>query len=383
MNELKILVVGAGIAGPTICYWLKRFGFSPFLIEKNNTMRKNGLGLDIRGSAIAVIKRMGIYKSIAEMHTQINHDTYVDTKGNILIKEQSGYRQGEDCEIMRGDLMNILMQSIKEVPCYFNKNIIHIAQNNENVEVTFEDNKTENYDLIIGADGLRSATRNSAFSKDQYKLIDLGSYISVFSVPNYLRLNGEKIIFESNQKIISVTANKNSDIALVAIMFRSNHTLRDMRDEKEQKDFLKCNFLNLGWETNKLLDYMEVCDDFYFDKVMQVQMQSWSTGRIALVGDSAYCPSPLSGQGTSLALVGAYILAGELKTARGDYTSAFNRYHAVLDSFVTSNQNLGIWVNDTFLLADTVSKDSIKTRMDNIFENLKIASHAIHLPEYE
>lgn len=381
----KILVVGAGIAGPTMCYWLKKFGFSPTLIEKNSILRQGGHAIDIHGIAVDVIKKMGIYKKTFDMRTQIEQGFHVDAKGNIIHEEQGekfGYRHGDEIEIARGDLVEILMQSIQDVPCYFNQHIICIKQYNQNVEVTFNDNKTENYDLIIGADGLHSSIRRMVFANQEYDLMDLACYISVFTIPNYLRLNRSEINFEANQKVVSLSVDKNPFIALAAFMFRSNHVLSNQRDEKEQKYFIKRNFIDLGWETNKLLQFMENCDDFYFDTLMQVKMKSWTKGRIALVGDSGYSPSPLSGQGTSLALVGAYLLAGELKAARENHIVAFERYNALLRSFVQANQDLGAWVNETFLLPDNVSKEAVEERTNNILEKLKIASNAITLPEY-
>lgn len=381
----KVLVVGAGVAGLAVCYWLKKFGFLPTLIEKNNTLRQGGHAVDIFGIAVDVVKKMDIYKKIYDMSTQLEYSYYVDANGNILHKEQvegSCFGQGDEVEIVRGDLVKILMQSIEGIPCYFNQSIIQIKQHDENIEVTFNDNTIETYDLIIGADGLYSATRSMAFVKDEYNLIDFGSYSSVFSIPNYLKLNRSKTMFELNQKLVSITVGKESSKALVGFMLRSNQMLSNIRDEEEQKDLLKSIFLDFGWETNKLLQFMETCDDFYFGADMQVKMKSWTKRRIALVGDSGYCPSPLSGQGTSVALVGAYILAGELKAAGGNHAVAFERYNALLHPFVEANQDLGAWVNETYLLGDAVSKEAVNTRTGNIIEKISTILNLIKLPEY-
>jgi 2-polyprenyl-6-methoxyphenol hydroxylase-like FAD-dependent oxidoreductase len=383
MSIHKILVVGAGIAGPSVCYWLRRFGFAPTLIEKSNAVRKNGIGLDIRGSALDVVKKMGIYDQLCAQRTQVNLESWVNADGNVLVEKSVGYSSNDDVEIMRCHLIDILMDSIKEVPCYFNQEIIEIKQNEKNVAVMFSDDQTTNYDMVIGADGLRSSIRKLAFPKTAYKFIELGSYFSVFRIPNYLKLSRSKIIYESKQKLISITVDGDSENALVALNFRSSEVLGNARDEKAQKIFIKQHFLDLGWECNELMDYLDICDDFYFDIATQVCMESWSQGRVVLVGDSGYCPSPLSGQGTSLALVGAYVLAGELKMANGDYMTAFERYKTLMSPFINANQELGMLVNETFLLPGDVSQEEINIRTKRIMNSLENAAYVKNLLNYD
>ncbi|MCW8399824.1 FAD-dependent monooxygenase [Legionella sp. PATHC038] len=172
-KNIKILVVGGGIAGPAICYWLKRFGFSPVLIEKSASIRKGGQALDIRGIATHLARGMGIYDQICDMRTRIECGRFVDSAGKVLHEEHGekfGFRQDDDVEILRGDLIEILMKAIADVPCYFNKSIISMQQNADNVIVKFKDGKIENYDIVIGADGIHSATRRMIFDKNEYQL---------------------------------------------------------------------------------------------------------------------------------------------------------------------------------------------------------------------
>lgn len=379
----KILVVGAGVAGPVICYWLKKFGFAPALIEKSSFVRKNGIGLDIRGAALDVVKKMGIYNELCEQRTKVNLESWVDTDGDILVDKKVGYSNDDDIEIMRCNLIDILMDSIKEIPCYFDQEIIEIKQNEKEVKVTFRDNKVVIYDIVIGADGLYSSVRNLIFPKNTYSFIDFGSYFSVFSIPNYLKLSYKKMVFESKQKLISITVDGESESALVALNFRSQKKLNNSRDRKMQKNFIKEHFLNLGWECNTLMNYLDIKDDFYFDTAVQVVMDSWSQGRVALVGDSGYCPSPLSGQGTSLAFVGAYILAGEMKMANGNYITAFERYKMLMSSFVKANQELGRLVSETFLLPGNISKEELNIRTNRIMECLESSAYAVDILDYD
>lgn len=382
----KILVIGAGISGLAACYWLRRFGFSPILIEKSANLRKGGHALDIRGVAIDLVKRMGIYEKTCNMRTQVEFGWYVDPQGNILHEEKGerfGFRQGEDVEIIRGDLVEILIDAIEGVPCYFNQLIDSIKQNNGDVEVQFKDGRTEHYDLVIGADGLNSTTRRMVFDKDEYKLINLGAYFSVFSIPNYLNLSHTEVQCEANQKLISITSDKNHKMAEAAFMFRAQNVLNNIRDEKEQQKFLRDTFQDFGWQASKILELMSDSDDFYFDSVSQVKMKSWTKGRVALLGDAGYCASPLSGQGNNLALVGAYILAGELKQADCNYTRAFSRYNELLHSFVEANQKLGVWVSESFLVSEEISKEVAEERSNKIMQEVKIASNMISLLDYE
>jgi 2-polyprenyl-6-methoxyphenol hydroxylase-like FAD-dependent oxidoreductase len=299
----KILVIGAGIAGPAVCYWLKRFGFSPVLIEKFGEIRKGGQALDIRGVVIDLVKRMGVYDQICNMRTRVELGRYVDSEGNTIHEEKGerfGFRQDEEVEVIRGDLIEILMGTIKGVPCHFNQLIDKIEQNDDHVKVHFKDGGNEHYDLVIGADGIHSATRRMIFNKDEYKLINLGMYFSIFSIPNYLNLNHTEIQCEANQKLASISSDKNPKMAQAAFMFRSQSILDNIRNEHEQRQFLRNTFQDFGWEVPKMLELMSDSDDFYFDSVAQVKMNSWTKGRIALLGDAGYCASPLSGQGNNL-----------------------------------------------------------------------------------
>ncbi len=378
-------MIGAGIAGPTVCYWLKRFGFSPVLIEKSTDIRKGGQALDIRGVVINLVKKMGLYEQICGMRTRVTLGRYVDTAGNTLHEERGervGFRQDGEVEIIRGDLIEILMDAIQGIPCLFNQLISRIEQNDDGVNVHFKDGRNEYYDLVIGADGIHSATRRMVFDKDEYKFVNLGSYLSIFSIPNYLKLKHTEMLCEANQKMATITSDHNPKMATAAFMFRSQYILNNIRDENEQKQFLRDTFQNFRWEAPKMLELMSNSDDFYFDSIAQIKMKSWTKGRVALLGDAGYCASPLSGQGNNLALVGAYILAGELKKAGGDYAQAFNRYNELLHPFVEANQKFGIWVSESFLVENEVSKEIAEERSDNILKEMKIVSNAISLPEY-
>lgn len=385
-SDIKnILVVGAGIAGPIVCYWLKQAGFFPTLIEKSSALRQGGHAIDIRGIAIQIVKAMGIYEKICNQRTQIETSRFVDTDGNVRLEEQgeiAGIRQGEEVEIVRGDLIEILMEAIPGVPVRFQQSLEHIEQQDDGVEVHFKDGNVEKYDLLIGCDGLHSSTRKIVFSEAEQRLKNLGYYISVYSLPNDLHLNHSEILFERGEKMVNISSDKDPSKAFAGFMFRSQLSLKEPRDPKAQKNFLREQFNHLGWKTDSILAYLDQSDDFYFDSIMQVIMPCWSKGRVALVGDAGYCASPLSGQGTSLALVGAYLLAGELNAAAGDYSLAFERYNALLRPFVDANQAFGDWVSHHFLVAENEFRETEEQRNHAIMEKMQHAANAISLPEY-
>ena len=384
-HNRKILVIGASIAGPTICYWLKKYGFDPTLIERSKQLRTGGHAIDIRGIAADIVKKMGIYDDIYAKRTSLLSTRYVDADGQTLSEEhgeKAGFREGDDIEIVRGELVNILFQAIPDVPCHFDQEIINLTQKDQFVEVTFKDGQIERYDLVMAADGLHSSTRRMTFSDEDCQFFNLGSYLSIFVIPNYLHLNRISVSFGKDQKFIAMNSDKDPDRAFVTFAFRSKKVLSDIATERGQKKALRDLFYDLGWESNKILELMNDSDDFYFDVMAQIKMDSWTKGRVALLGDAGYCASPFSGQGSNLALVGAYILAGELKSAEGDYSVAFKRYNELMRPFVDASQDVAPWVRDGFLPEAGTSKETLEQRSIVITEKIKMAANAISLPDY-
>ena len=179
-----------------------------------------------------------------------------------------------------------------------------------------------------------------------------------------------------------MNSDKDPDKALVCFAFRAKKALSGIANEREQKKYLRDCFYDLGWESNKILDLMSGSDNFYFDIIAQIKMDSWTKGRVTLLGDAGYSASPFSGQGTNLAIVGAYILAGELKSAEGDYAKAFKRYNELMRPFVDAAQDLAVWVGESYLPESGVSKETLEQRSSVIMKKIKVAANAISLPDY-
>jgi len=346
-QTMRVLISGASIAGPALAHWLHSFGFDVTVIERAPALRQGGYGVDIRGAAVSVLKRMGILDQVREADTRMTGVYFVNNKGKIQgqISEASlGNQQGLDIEIMREDLCNILYDLTKDrVEYIWGDSITSIHETKTGVEVQFTYGKTQTFDLIIGADGLHSNVRTLTFGDEEQFKHTLGCYISIFNLNNYLNLDHCQMLYTIPGKTVGMYSASDNTEAKGMFLFQSETLKYDRYNLEEQKNHINTAFEEItGWETSSLLKNLKEATDFYFDEICQIHMPTWSKGRITLVGDAAYCPSPLSGQGTSLALVGAYVLAGELKATGGDYTKAFVSYEREMRNFVEKNQKIGL-----------------------------------------
>lgn len=342
MKNKRVLISGAGIASLTLAYWLKLHGFVPTLVEKHPVLRTGGYKIDIRGVALDVIKRMGAYPFILEGRTDIQGATIIDSAGNStnMSADLCGGRVEGDLEIMRGDLCQILLKQIGEIECIFGDGIAQISQSEEGVLVEFEKSAPQVFDLVVGADGLHSIVRKLVFGDEAQFLKELGLYVSVYTIPNFLKLDRWEIEYFAPQRFVNVYSSRGDLDAKAGFAFSSKPLRFDPRNTSEQQKLLEEAFADTGWEVPHLLAAMKEAPDFYFDTVAQIHMPHWSEGRVVLTGDAGFAPSPVSGQGSSLAIVGAYVLAGELAEAQGNYKVAFSEYEKCLRKFVKRNQEL-------------------------------------------
>lgn len=342
MENKKILIVGAGIAGLTLAYWLKKYGFIPTIVEKHPKLRTEGYKLDIRGKGVEVVKRMNLLDKIGKERTQILKAQYVDERGKILIEttpDLCGVRTEGDLEIVRGNLCRILFEHLEEIEIIFDDSIKMLIEEELQIQVTFDRGGVRHFDLVIGADGLHSRVRKLGFGKESDFLKELGLYISFYSIPNFLHLDRVEIEYHAPRRF-SIAYCPKDGMAKAGFAFTSKRPDSDLSIQKNQQDLLEKAFSKEGWQIPKLLSYMKESSDFYFDCMAQVHMLHWIKGRLALVGDAGYAVSPVSGQGASVAIVGAYVLAGELKEASGNHNIAFQRYEEEMRDFITKNQQL-------------------------------------------
>ena len=343
MRNQDVLISGAGVAGQALAYWLRRFGFTPVVVERAPAPRDGGQAVDVRGAAIEVARRTGILDAARAARTGTRGMSYVSSTGKRLASVDGafGVIDPEDVEIIRGDLVSILYEAAgSDVEYIFDDSVSSLTEGADGVTVTFERSAPRTFHLVVGADGLHSRVRGLAFGPEARFLRHLGLYLSVFTIPNDLELDHWQLIYVTPGKSVTVTSARGNREARAIFFFASGPLDYDYRDRGQQQELLAAAFAGAGWEVPRLLTAMREAPDFYFDSVSQVRLDSWSAGRVALVGDAGYCPSPLSGQGSSLALVGAYVLASELHAADGDYRDAFAGYQRRLRDFVERNQQI-------------------------------------------
>jgi 2-polyprenyl-6-methoxyphenol hydroxylase-like FAD-dependent oxidoreductase len=342
---MKVLISGAGPAGLTAAYWLKRYGFNPTIVERAPSLLVGGYKIDVRGAALQVIKQMGIHDAVVAARTDMQGAQLVDKEGNVLERmsgDEFGHRVGGDLEIVRGTLCQILRDHLGEVEILFGDTIQRITQSSNSAQVQFTKNGVREFDCVIGADGLHSNVRRIAFGEESRFLRDLGLYLCVYSVPNYLKLDRMEIQYSEIGRIAAIWSSRGDANAKACFGFAAPSLQIGLHDRIQQEQALKTVDEGIGWEVPHLLEMMPTASDWYFDMAAQIEMPRWSQGRVVLVGDAAYCASPMSGQGTSIALIGAYVLAGELAAASGDHLRAFAQYEDAMRPFVEANQALGL-----------------------------------------
>lgn len=242
---------------------------------------------------------------------------------------------------MRGDLARILYDATKAGTEYiFGDSIAELTELGDGVEVRFESGMRRSFDLVIGADGLHSNVRGLAFGPEKQFVRDLGLYASIFTVTNRQNLDYSGRLFSAPGTIAGVYSARQNREARALMFFDGDFGDYDYRDVGAQKQFVRQRFAGQGWHVPQILADMELAPDFYFDTISQVVIERWSRGRVALLGDAAHCASPLSGMGTGMAVVGAYILAEELNASRNDHEAAFLSYQRKLQPFVDASQTL-------------------------------------------
>jgi 2-polyprenyl-6-methoxyphenol hydroxylase-like FAD-dependent oxidoreductase len=343
--QMKILISGAGPAGLTSAYWLRRYGFNPTIVERAPSLLVGGYKIDVRGAALQVLRQMAVHDAVVAAHTDMQGAILVDKEGNIVNRmsgDDFGHRVGGDMEIVRGTLCQILKDHLGDVELLFGDTVQGITQSSDSTQVQFTKNGVRDFDLVIGADGLHSNVRRIAFGEEARFLRDLGLYLCVYSIPNYLQLDRMEFQYSELGRIAAIWSSRGDANAKACFGFAAPSVRIDLQDRDQQQQALRTVYAGIGWEVPRLLEMMPAASDWYFDTAAQIDMPRWSQGRVVLVGDAAYCASPMSGQGTSIALIGAYVLAGELAAASGAYPRAFAEFENPMRPFVEANQAVGL-----------------------------------------
>lgn len=342
----KILISGASIAGPTLGYWLAKYGFDVEIVERSPEVRGGGYPIDLRGPAMVVAEKMGMAASLRQAHLEIGKLTLFDRDGEAIValrpEQISGGTQGLDVEVPRGDLAALLYERTRACCTYrFNDYVVALDDMGDGVEVEFKSGQREHYHYVLGADGLHSATREFAFGPEDPFIRHLGYFFIGFTMPNVFGLVSEQQVFSTTGRMAGLSNVRGCDrIAALMTMEIDEMPSAAERDINVQRQRFKTLFGQDRWHIPRLLEELDRADDLYCDTVSQIRMPAWSKGRIGLVGDAAHAPSFVTGQGSSLALLGAYVLAGELARHFDDPATAFARYEQEYRPFAEANQDL-------------------------------------------
>ncbi|MDX6740859.1 FAD-dependent monooxygenase [Actinocorallia sp. A-T 12471] len=341
---MNVLISGASAAGPALAYWLGRQGHQVTVVERAPALRLGGHAVDVRGAAVEVAARMGLLETIRDARTAYRGMSMLDGDGVEVFRDtESTYSGGridnDDVELPREDLARILFAHAP-AEYLFDDTVTALHEHADGVLVEFEKAPAREFDLVVGADGLHSRVRRLAFGPEERFVHRLGQHIGIYTVENFLGTRDWQTWMRDGDLGYGLFTSRDNTRLTVFLGFDAGPVSYDHRDVEQQRRIVAEHFKDARWETPRLLKAMWEAPDFYFDAVAQVRMDHWSKGRIVLVGDAAYCPSPMSGQGTSLALVGAYVLADEL--GENPYPTAFARYEQRMRPFADANQALAL-----------------------------------------
>ncbi|MFB9415554.1 FAD-dependent monooxygenase [Dactylosporangium matsuzakiense] len=389
MSDIRVLVAGASIAGPALAHWLHRRGAAVTVVERSPALRPGGQAVDARGVAKDAIARMGLDAAVRAARTETAGANTVDEDGNVLAtfraEDDGGDGYIADIEILRGDLSRVLYDDTRDgVEYVFGDRIAELTQDADGVDVAFAGGDRRRFDLVIGADGLHSALRAMVFGPHEQFVRHLGLVLAFYSVPNEYGL--DRWLIECQHKESGRTALlrpiQDATRAMAMFSFPAPTFDVDYRDVEAQKRLLRERMAGFGWLAPQLLAHLDDAPDFYLDQVAQVVMDRWSNGRVGLFGDAAFSSSPMSGQGTGLALVGAYLLAGDLAAAGWDPQAGFAAFEARMRPFVEANQEIGRMHVQSLDAPDPDAEPAPEPDMEAFTALIERAINGVDLPDY-
>ncbi|MBG6064637.1 2-polyprenyl-6-methoxyphenol hydroxylase-like FAD-dependent oxidoreductase [Micromonospora ureilytica] len=336
-----------------MAYWLNRLGFQVTVVEVSAGLRPGGQALDVRGPALRVAEGMGILDEIRERSTRLRGMSVVDRTGEEIFQTTErtltgGRFDAPDVEILRDDLVGVLHAAAGEHVRYvFGDRITALRQDELGVEVTFESAAPARFDFVVGADGMHSGVRRLAFGPEQQFLRYLGGYVAVMTIPNFTGLDRWQTFHIDENVGAGIIGLGRDEEARAYLGFQSDEPIEyDFRDASSQKQLLTDRVKGMGWVVPQIVELMRDASSFHFDSRSQVVMERWTHGRVTLVGDAGYAVSLTTGQGTSIAMTCAYVLAGELASAANDLAAGAIRYEQEVRDYVLRSQAAARKLND-------------------------------------
>lgn len=339
------LVSGAGIAGPALAFWLASSGWAVTVVERARGIRPGGQAVDLRGPARTVADRMRLLDEIRRIRLHQKGIAWVRDDGTTAARVTADAFAGEgivsEIEVLRGDLARLLYDATRrDVEFVFDDTVTALAQDDEGVSVRFERSGPRRFDLVVGADGLHSTVRALAFAPEPRCTRPLGLHMAWFTAPAEIDIGEWFQVYNApGGRVASLRPGRIKTEHKAGLSFRSGLLTSEGADAEDQKALIIQKFHDVGWHVPRLLASLSCSDDFVLDTAAQVHLPRWSRGRVVLLGDAAWCPTPLTGLGTSTAIVGAYILAVELADAPGP-AEACRRYERFMRPYITQAQTL-------------------------------------------
>jgi 2-polyprenyl-6-methoxyphenol hydroxylase-like FAD-dependent oxidoreductase len=344
----RVLISGAGIAGPTLAYWLRRHGVTPTLIERAPRFRDSGYMIDVWGIGYDLLDRMGLLEAARDRGYSFVRLAFVDARGRPVSGfDAHAFRLAfgdRFFSIPRGELAHAIFERVEaDVETLYSTSVEAVSQEGPRVHVTLSGGRTREFDVVVAADGLRSRVRECVFGSHESFERYLGYWASSFVADEYPhRDEGSYLSFARPGRQISRYALRGGRSAFLLVFAQDGPLEVDPHDTAAQRRVLRERFAADGWECREILEHLEGATDLYFDAVSQIHAPIWSRGRVVLVGDAAYCPSLLSGAGAAFAMLGAYVLAGELTGLVGDPSGAFTVYERRLRPFIEQQQRRAV-----------------------------------------
>ncbi|MFF5707126.1 FAD-dependent monooxygenase [Streptomyces sp. NPDC012794] len=338
-----VLISGASVAGPAVAHWLARHGFRPTVVEVAPALRDGGHAVDFRGEThLRVLHRMGILDALRRVQTGGTPMTFVDADDRELLHLPAAFAGG-DVEVLRGDLSRILYEASRPSTEYlFGDSITSLTETAAGVDVTFRHAPPRSFDIVIGADGLHSTVRRLAFGPEERYVSHLGHYAATWSLPGDPHpVRRGSVGFNAPGRLASVGSSPATPGRAGAFfLFASPELSYDRHDPAAHKALINRAFAGLPWRVGPLLESLAGAEDLYFDSISRADVDAWSTGRTALLGDAA-CGATIGGMGTGTAVVAAYVLAGELARSPEDPRAAFRRYESLVRPYARACQRGG------------------------------------------
>jgi 2-polyprenyl-6-methoxyphenol hydroxylase-like FAD-dependent oxidoreductase len=341
---MRVVINGIGIAGPTLAYWLRKAGHDVLLVETAPQLRTGGYVIDFGLLGYDIAEKMGLIPRLQELGYKVKELRFVDRQGHTRasgpVDALDHLTQGRFITVRRSDLAATIYGALDEtVETIFGDSVANIEEAGGCVRVGFDHAHPREADLVIGADGLHSRVRQLVFGPEAGVEMSLGYHVAAFEVEGY-RPRDELVYLGYGVPGRQVYRfSMRDDKTLFLFIFRDEYLPPESpANDRERKAVLTNVFADVGWECPQILAALASVGDIYFDRASQIRQDRWTKGRTALVGDAAACVSLMAGEGSSLAMAEAYILAGELCNAGGDYGAAFARYEQQLMPFLKRKQ---------------------------------------------